>query len=81
MNYDDFQSTKHKDWLSKSPLDRNKTSYMLHGVPEETVEEFVVDILRDKAKYIFVTDRREHMYHGFGESWKAFVAAMARPET
>lgn len=75
--YRDFQTKDFQSWLMKTPLHRNNTSYMIHGVPEEAVEDFVVQILRDRAKYIFITDRSTDMYHGFGASWKAFIAAMA----
>lgn len=75
--YPDFQTNGVQSWLARSTLHRNNTSYMIHGVPEENMGDLVVQALRDKAKYIFVTDRTIDMYHGFGTSWKVFVAAMA----
>ncbi|KAF2451595.1 hypothetical protein P171DRAFT_8929 [Karstenula rhodostoma CBS 690.94] len=78
--YHDFQTMEFQNWLAESSLHRNNTSYMIHGVSEEVVEDFVVQTLRRRAKYIFVTDRKTDMYHNFGASWKAFISAMASSE-
>jgi hypothetical protein len=75
--YSDFQTMEYQNWLTKSLFHRNNTSYMIHGVPEEVLEDLVVRTLQSKARYIFVTDRSTGMYHAFSTSWKAFIAAMA----
>ncbi|KAK7187561.1 hypothetical protein PSPO01_06295 [Paraphaeosphaeria sporulosa] len=79
--YSDFHTRNFQNWLARSTLHRSNTSYMIHGFSEESVDDFVVHMLRGKARYIFVTERSTDMYHGFGASWKAFIAAMARNRT
>ncbi|KAF9739437.1 hypothetical protein PMIN06_001042 [Paraphaeosphaeria minitans] len=76
--YPDFQTMDFQNWLAGSTLHRDNTSYMIHGVSEENVEDFIVQVLRSKAKYIFITERSTDMYHGFGASWRPFIAAMAK---
>ena len=50
---------------------------MIYAVPEEAVEDVVMHNLRGMAKYIFVTDRTQDAYNGFGASWQRFVRAIA----
>lgn len=50
---------------------------MIYAVPEEAIEDFVVTELRNKAEYVFVTDRDRDVYSGFGNGWGKFIEAMA----
>lgn len=54
--------------------DQPKSGYMISGVPEDKVAEFVRE-LRHRAAYLFVTDLVDNFYESFGPSWGAFVAA------
>ncbi|CAG8972121.1 hypothetical protein HYALB_00008126 [Hymenoscyphus albidus] len=56
--------------------DRNQCSFMVHSVPVEEVSRLVQE-LRHRGAYLFVTDLREDYYCRFGKSWGDFVKAMA----
>lgn len=49
---------------------------MVHSVPVEEIPPLVEE-LRHRGAYLFVTDLREDYYCHFGESWGNFVKAMA----
>lgn len=49
---------------------------MLHSVPSDRIVE-ETQLLRQLAKYVFITDRREGYYEHFGESWELFIEAIA----
>lgn len=55
--------------------DRKGASYILHSVPRDQIKPLIRE-LRPRAEYIFVTDRRNKYYEGFGESWSDFIRAM-----
>jgi len=50
---------------------------MIHSVPQEEVEPFTFD-LRERAKYLFVTDLESDYYQSFGVSWNSFIEAMSK---
>ena len=75
QSYANFQTAKHQQWLSTSPYERERTSYMMHAVPEKGIEKFVYE-LRGRAKYLFVTDLKVDYYHSLGKSWDHFIAAL-----
>jgi hypothetical protein len=75
QSYANFRTAEHQQWLSTSPYDRERSSYMVHSVPEEDIETFVYE-LRGRAKHLFVTDLETDYYHSFGKSWNRFVAAL-----
>jgi len=72
----EFKTQEYRDWLATSPLKREETSFMLYAVPDEEVEELIGN-LKERAGYLFVTNRKTDAYHAFGDSWKRFIAAMA----
>ncbi|KAF1846505.1 uncharacterized protein K460DRAFT_377687 [Cucurbitaria berberidis CBS 394.84] len=77
-SYGYYVTDEYQNWLATSPYDRSRTSYMVHSVPEEEVENVTMK-LRERAEYLFVTSACERFYEGFGPSWDRFVAAMEKP--
>lgn len=49
---------------------------MVLGVPKEEIRGLVRE-LRRRAGYIFITERTEKFYEGFGQGWVGFVESMA----
>ncbi|CAI6332592.1 unnamed protein product [Periconia digitata] len=74
--YRDFMSKEFQDWLALSPYGREQTSYMIHSIGDEDLEKVVLS-MRERARYLFVTDLKVDFYHNFSTSWDTFVAAMA----
>lgn len=74
--FGNFRRDEYQEWLSTSPYDRERSSYMVHSVPEEEIEVLVLE-LRERAAFLFVTDLKAQFYESFGPAWKKFVAAMA----
>jgi hypothetical protein len=75
QSHANFQTVAHQQCLSTWPYDRERTSYMVHAVPEEGIEKLVYE-LRARAKYLFVTDLKVDYYHSLGKSWNRFVASL-----
>lgn len=57
--------------------ERERSGYQISGVPIEDMGKAVGD-LRRRGAYLFATDLAEDFYESFGDSWAAFVAAVAR---
>jgi hypothetical protein len=74
--YEKYRSSEYQKWLATSPYDRSRSSFMVHSVPIEKVRQLTRD-LRERAKYVFVTDLKYDYYQSFGHSWNEFVTAMA----
>jgi len=51
-----------------------KCCYMVNSTPGEEVGSLVKE-LKEKGKYVFVTDLRKDFYAGLGD-WREFVEAM-----
>ena len=61
--------------LSVPHYTRNSSCYMVHSVPPAIQKQLVRD-LRQRAAYLFVTDRRKLFYESFGEKWDDFLDEM-----
>ncbi|KAF2108083.1 Spherulation-specific family 4 [Lophiotrema nucula] len=72
-----FQTKDYQRWLGSSPYDRESSCYMVHSAPLERVEDLVQE-LRPRAGFLFVTSRKKDFYQNFRPSWRKFVAAMAQ---
>ncbi len=55
--------------------DRDRSAYVVHSVPPSVQTQLVRDLCQ-RGAYVFVTDRREKFYEGFGEKWDDFLDAM-----
>lgn len=55
--------------------DRSRCSYMVHSTPPAELKQLVQE-LRCRGEYLFVTELREHYYVKFGSSWQDFIEAM-----
>ncbi|CAG8959326.1 hypothetical protein HYFRA_00013096 [Hymenoscyphus fraxineus] len=76
-SWSSYQSEALQERLSSLlRYDRNQCSFMVHSVPVEEVSPLVQG-LRHRGAYLFVTDLREDYYCRFGKSWGDFVKAMA----
>lgn len=76
QSYENFRTEEHQGWLETSPYGRERSSYMVHSVPEGEVERFSYE-LRGRAKYLFVTDLEVDYYHSMGKGWDRFVKGLA----
>jgi hypothetical protein len=74
-SYAQYQSAQLQERLSLVPYDRERCCYMVHSVPREEVRG-LVEGLRTRGRYLFVTDVSEHYYVQFGSSWNEFIEAM-----
>lgn len=74
--YARYQTPEYQQWMSTSPYDRSRSSFMVHTVPIKQVHLLICE-LRHRAGYLFVTDLTANYYQSFGTSWDIFVAAMA----
>jgi hypothetical protein len=76
-SYKNFQSTSGalEVKLASLQYDRRKCSYIVHSVPRDIIKELVQQ-LRRRAEYVFVTDLCENYYERFGPSWVEFIEAM-----
>ncbi|KAF2198388.1 hypothetical protein GQ43DRAFT_164042 [Delitschia confertaspora ATCC 74209] len=57
------------------PYGWSRCCYIVHSVPREEIRELVME-LRERGRYLFVTESNEDFYVKFGESWVDFVEAM-----
>ncbi|KAL4874592.1 Spherulation-specific family 4 [Aspergillus karnatakaensis] len=73
--YSRFRSEEVQRWLALHPFDRSQAGYMISGVPEDEVHELVQE-LRERSAYIFVTEVEEDFYESFGASWGGFMEAL-----
>jgi hypothetical protein len=70
-----WQSAVVQERLQTVPYGRARCAYMVHSVPKIAIRDLVQE-LRHRGKYLFVTDLFENYYVGFGSCWKDFVDAM-----
>lgn len=73
--YSRYRSCGQNERKALDVYDRTGACYILHSVPRDQVKSLVRE-LRPRAEYIFVTDRRQKYYEGFGDSWNDFIRAM-----
>jgi hypothetical protein len=71
-----FRNESVQESLATGGYERTAASIIVHSTPIEEVEG-LVDELRGKAEYLFVTDLQEDYYQSWGASWDAFVDAVA----
>lgn len=85
--YARYRSDEVQHRLRELHYDRTRCGYQLNAVPLEESEEEgggiakVVEELRHRAAYLFVTEVAGDFYERFGPtSWGAFMQAMCRKE-
>jgi hypothetical protein len=74
-----FQSLYVQDVLSALTPEREKYCIMLHSATQEEIESLVQQV-RQRAQYIFLTDLFSNYYQAFGAGWRAFVDALSKDE-
>lgn len=75
-SWDNYQDPESRDWLAGNPYDREHTAYIIFGAPADEVGCITAEA-KTNASYVYVTDVLDDPYKSFGESWEAFVDAMA----
>ncbi|KAL3443105.1 Spherulation-specific family 4 [Aspergillus insuetus] len=74
--YSRYRSDEVQKWLELHPFERTRAGFMISGVPNEEVHGLVQE-LRRRSAYIFVTEVADDFYESFGESsWGAFMRAL-----
>ncbi|KAL2859257.1 Spherulation-specific family 4 [Aspergillus pseudodeflectus] len=74
--YSRYRSDEVQKWLELHPFERTRAGFMLSGVPNEELHGLVQE-LRHRSAYIFVTEVVDDFYESFGErSWGAFMRAL-----
>jgi hypothetical protein len=70
-----YQSAYVQERLAVMPQERSGCGYIVHSVPDDEVQ-LLVQQLRHRGQYLFVTSLTEDYYAQFGPSWNEFVVAM-----
>ena len=71
-----YQSEALQERLSSLlTYEREKCAFIIHSVPRDEITG-LVQKLRYRGKYVFVTDLCENYYVRFGESWADFIRAV-----
>ena len=73
--FDRYRGDEVQQRLSEFPYHRERSGYMLSGAPGEDIQQLVQE-LRPRGKYLFVTELVEDFYESFGTSWGDFMDAM-----
>ncbi|KAL2831505.1 Spherulation-specific family 4 [Aspergillus cavernicola] len=74
--YERYRSDEVQRWLELHPFDRVSAGYMVSGVPVDEVYNLVQE-LRHRSAYLFVTEVAEDFYESFGSrSWDGFMQAL-----
>ncbi|KAL2812288.1 Spherulation-specific family 4 [Aspergillus granulosus] len=74
--YSRYRSDEVQKWLELHPFDRTRAGFMISGVPNEELHSLVQE-LRDRSAYFFVTEVVDDFYESFGpRSWGAFMQAL-----
>ncbi|KAI9368935.1 Spherulation-specific family 4, partial [Aspergillus egyptiacus] len=86
--YERYRSPEVQNWLAVHPLHRTRAGCMISGVPVQEEGEGdangellllhrLVQELRHRSAYIFVTEVKERFYESFGgRSWAALMRAL-----
>jgi len=53
--------------------DRSSYSYMVHSLPSSTNLGKLIDDMSQRAQYLFVTNKDQNFYEGFGSDWRKFT--------
>ncbi|KAL2832338.1 Spherulation-specific family 4 [Aspergillus pseudoustus] len=74
--YSRYRSGEVQKWLELHPFDRARAGFMISGVPDDELHSLVQE-LRDRSAYFFVTEVVDDFYESFGpSSWGAFMQAL-----
>jgi hypothetical protein len=73
--FQQYQSTILQERLDIVLHEQSRCGYIIHSVPKDEVKVLVQE-LRQRGQYLFVTDLSENYYCDFGSSWNEFVLAM-----
>ncbi|KAL4783563.1 Spherulation-specific family 4 [Aspergillus varians] len=75
-SYERYRSDEVQRWLGLHPIDRARAGYMISGVPVDELHALVQE-LRHRSAYLFVTEVVEDFYESFGaRSWGNFMQAL-----
>ncbi|BCS28304.1 spherulation-specific family 4 protein [Aspergillus puulaauensis] len=75
-SYTRYRSSDVQDWLALHPCDRTRAGYIISGVPMPELHALVQE-LRHRSAYLFVTEFEENFYEAFGpSSWEGFMRAL-----
>lgn len=74
-SYARYRSLTPQERKALQRYERRGSCYMMHSVPKGEVKA-VTRALKQRAQYIFVTNRSERFYEAFGSSWPDFIDAM-----
>lgn len=75
-SYSSYQSEWTQAQLDAHHYDRASSSIIVHSTPIEEIGNLVNE-LRLRAEYLFVTDLQDQYYESFGAGWKTFIDAVA----
>lgn len=75
QSYSRYKACGDGERRALASYDRKGCSYILHSVPKGQMRSVVQD-MRRRAEYIFVTELSSKFYESFGPSWSEFIRAM-----
>lgn len=75
-SYSCYRSKSAQKHLSAKPYDRAASLFIVHSTPMAEIKKLVNE-LRPRAEYLFVTDLQERYYESFGPGWTTFIEAVA----
>ncbi|OJJ07410.1 hypothetical protein ASPVEDRAFT_56802 [Aspergillus versicolor CBS 583.65] len=74
-SYSRYRSADVQEWLALHPCDRTRAGYIISGVPMSELHGLVQE-LRHRSAYLFITELEENFYESFGLSWEGFMRAL-----
>jgi hypothetical protein len=72
--YQRYQGAEVQKRLNDYHYDQHRSGYMISGVPRAEISTLVQE-LRYRGAYLFVTALVNDFYESFGDSWGEFIAA------
>lgn len=75
-SYSCYRSESTQERLSAKCYDRAASSFIVYSTPIGEIKNLVNE-LRPRAQYLFVTDLQERYYESFGPGWTTFIEAVA----
>lgn len=75
-SYASYQSEWTQAQLDAGHYDRASSSFIVHSTSIEEIANLVNE-LRTRAEYLFVTDLQDRYYESFGQGWTTFIEAVA----
>ncbi|KAJ9112226.1 hypothetical protein QFC22_006310 [Naganishia vaughanmartiniae] len=73
--YSRYRSQSKEDRISAGLYDRAASLFIVHSTPLGEIKRLVNE-LRSRVGYLFVTDLQERYYESFGPGWTSFVKAV-----